>query len=135
MDKENKDIQNNIEEANCWICKRGFDDAIEEFNKRVLSNKFVDDEVKSGYEKGKKEFFPLTAGNYLEFELADIEEDGSYSTSGKVLGEIFIWLCPVCSGLLESLSQNIDLEDYVTKEDLEDVSISIRQKIFKEKNE
>ena len=45
------------------------------------------------------------------------------------MGDIFITLCPVCSGLLESLSPgiDIDMENIVTKEDLENVSISIKQ--------
>ena len=121
--KENKDM----EEEKCWICKRGFVDALEEFNKKVLSDTCLDDNVKSRYEKGKKEFFPFTTDKFVEFLLADVKGSG-YSMSGKTLGDIFIWLCPVCSALLESLSSNmdIDMENIVTKEDLENVCISIR---------
>lgn len=125
---ENKENKEYIEEEKCWICKRGFVDALEEFNKKVLSNMYVDDNVKSRYEKGKKEFFPFATDKIVEFLLADIE-DNRYSMSGKAVGDIFIWLCPVCSGLLESLSSDIDIdmENIVTKEDLEDVSISIKR--------
>ena len=56
--KENK--ENKEEQAECWICKRGFTEALDEFNKRVLSSKYLDEDVKSRYEKGKKEFFPFT---------------------------------------------------------------------------
>lgn len=121
--KENKE---DIEEEKCWICKRGFVDALEEFNKKVLANMDLDDNVKSRYEKGKKEFFPFTTDKIVEFLLADVNSS-RYSLSGKVMGDIYIWLCPVCSGLLESLSSKIDMEDIVTKEDLEDVTISIKQ--------
>jgi hypothetical protein len=114
-----------IEEEICWICKRRFVNALEEFNKKVLSNIYVDDNIKSRYEKGKKEFFPFTTDKFVEFLTADVKGD-RYSMSGKVVGDVFIWLCPVCSGLLESLSSNIDMENIVTKEDLEDVSISIK---------
>lgn len=122
--KENK--EDIVEEERCWICKRRFVDALEEFNKKVLSDMNVDDNVKSRYEKGKKEFFPFSTDKIVEFLLANVE-GSRYSMSGKVVGDIFIWLCPVCSGLLESLSPCIDMEDFVTKEDLEDVSISIIQ--------
>lgn len=122
----NKENNGDIEEEKCWICKRGFVDALEEFNKKVISNKYTDDNVKSRYKKGKKEFFPFTTDKTVEFLLADVE-DNRYGLSGVVLGDIFIWLCPVCSGLLESISPIIDIEDIVTKEDLEDVSILIKQ--------
>ncbi len=123
----NKENKGDIEEEKCWICKRGFVDALEEFNNKVISNKYIDDDVKSRYEKGKKEFFPIATDKFVEFLLADVD-DSRYSLSGKVVGDIFIWLCPVCSGLLESLSSStIDMEDIVTKEDLEDVSILIKQ--------
>lgn len=123
----NKENKGDIEEEKCWICKRGFVDALEEFNNKVISNKYIDDDVKSRYEKGKKEFFPSATDKFVEFLLADVD-DSRYSLSGKVVGDIFIWLCPVCSGLLESLSSStIDMEDIVTKEDLEDVSIFIKQ--------
>lgn len=124
-EKENKE---NIEEEKCWICKRGFEDVIEEFNNRVLSNTDVDDNIKSMYIKGKKEFFPSATDKYVEFWLADVKDD-RYSMSGKAVGNVFIWLCPICCGLLESLSFDayIDIDNIVTKEDLENVSISIKQ--------
>lgn len=107
MEEKIENIEDKQEK--CWICKRGFVEALEEFNKKVLSNKYVDDNIKSRYEKGKKEFFPLyPAGNYVEFILAEVEG-------------------PVCCGLLESLSLDIDMEDFVTRKDLEDVSIWIKE--------
>jgi len=124
--KEDKENIKNIEAPKCWICKRGFVDAVEEFNKKVLSNKYIDKNVKSKYEKGKKEFYPLSMDQYIDILLADIKDD-KYGLDGEVIGEIFIWLCPVCSGLLESLSPKIDMEDFVTKKDLEDASILIKQ--------
>ncbi len=125
--EENKGdkMEENKEEEICWICKRRFVDAMEEFNKKVLSNMYVGENIKSRYVKGKKEFFPLTTDKFVEFLLADLKDD-RYSMSGKVVGGVFIWLCPVCGGLLESLSSTIDMENIVTKEDLEDVSILIR---------
>lgn len=118
--------ENNEKEEKCWICKREFSDALEEFNKKVLSNNEIDDNIKSRYEKGKKEFFPFATDKLVEFVLADVK-GSMYSLSGKVVGDLFIWLCPVCSGLLESLSSDIDMDDILTKEDLEDVCITIRQ--------
>ena len=85
--KENKDM----EEEKCWICKRGFVDALEEFNKKMLSNIYIDDNIKSRYEKGKKEFFPFTTDKFVEFLLADVK-GSTYSLSGKVVGDVFIWL-------------------------------------------
>ena len=121
--KENK--ENKEEQAECWICKRGFTEALDEFNKRVLSSKYLDEDVKSRYEKGKKEFFPSAAAdNFVEFVLANVQVNG-LSLSGKVEGEIFIWLCPVCSGLLESISSFIDMDDIATKEELENASIKL----------
>lgn len=122
--KENKeDIE---EQEKCWICKRGFAEALEEFNNKILTNIHVDDRLKSRYEKGKNEFFPSTTDKNVEFLLADVK-DNIYSMSGKSVGDIIIKLCPVCSGLLESLSSDIDIDDFVTKKDLEDTCISIRQ--------
>jgi hypothetical protein len=121
-DKENKE---HIEREQCWICKRTFDEALEEFNKKILSSKYIDEDVKSKYEKGKKEFFPYyVASIYEDFEMADIEGD-KLSVSGKILGEIRIPLCPVCNGLLESLMVNIDTDEFVTKEDLENACIKL----------
>ena len=120
-----KENEENIEEEKCWICKRGIFEAPEEFNKKVISNKYIDKRVKSQYEKGKKEFFPSSTDQYVDVLLADIIGD-RYVLDGKVVGHIFITLCPVCGGLLESLSQNIDVEEFVTKKDLEDVSILIK---------
>jgi hypothetical protein len=121
-----KENEENIEAEKCWICKRGFAEAIEEFNKKVLSNEYIDKSVKSKYEKGKKEFFPYSADQYIDFLLANVK-GGSYALDEKVVGNTFIMLCPVCSGLLESLSPKIDVEDFVTKKDLEDVSIFLRE--------
>lgn len=118
--------EENIEEEKCWICKRGFVEVLEEFNKKVISNKYIDKSIKSKYEKGKKEFFPFSTDQYVDVLLADVK-GGKYILDGKVVGNIIITLCPVCGGLLESLSQTIDVEDFVTKKDLEDVSILIKQ--------
>ncbi len=125
-DIENVEDNENIEEEKCWICGRGFTEALEIFNKKVLSSKYIDESVKSKYEKGKKEFFPSSMDQYINVLLADIKED-KYSLSGDAIGDLYIWLCPVCSGLLESLSIHINIEDFVTKKDLEDVSIFIKQ--------
>lgn len=119
-----KGIEENIEEEKCWICKRGRVEALEEFNKKVISNKYIDKSVASKYEKGKKEFFPSFEDQYVDVVLADVKGNRH---DGEVVGSIIITLCPVCSGLLESLSQNIDIEDFVTTKDLEDVSILLKQ--------
>ena len=118
------------EEVNqtCWICKRGFVESIEEFNKMILTSPYIEDEIKSKYEKGKKEFFPFVTDKFVKFLLADVNDE-KYSMTGRILHDVQIVLCPVCGGFLDSLVEDIDekLDNVISQEDLDNVSIRIKQ--------
>lgn len=113
-------------ETVCWICKRGLIESIEEFNKIILASPYIGDEIKSEYKKGKKEFFPLVTDKFVKFLFADVDKQ-RYSMSGRVLQDVHIPLCPICGGLLESLIEDEEekLNNFISKEDLENVSIQI----------
>ena len=119
MDEENQ---------TCWICKRDMYESIREFNKIILSNPDISDEIKSKYEKGKKEFFPSVSDKFIRFLLADVNGEG-YSMSEKTLHDVHISLCPVCGGILESLIEDAEekLDNFITIDDLENISININR--------
>ena len=116
---KNKDMEEKEENTGiqvcCWLCKRGFIESIEEFNVKVLSNKYTNDDIKSRYEKGKKEFFPLGTDKYVKFWIANVK-NGAYSMSGHAEADVLILLCPVCNGLLESLLDEINENDEKNEE-------------------
>lgn len=115
------------DESRCWICKRTFEEALKEFNEAVQSNQEVSGEIKARYAKGKNEFIPEVYDKFVGFRVATIKE-GKYSVTGEITGHVHIRLCPVCSGLFESLLDGMDeiIKDRVSEE-LENVSISIKR--------
>ena len=116
------------DELKCWICKRTFGEALKTFNETIQSDEEIDNEIKSRYIQGKKEFFPAGHDRFVSFRQATVTSE-KYSVTGEAVGEVLIWLCPVCSGLFESILEGVDelVENRVSKEDLENVTIRIKK--------
>lgn len=108
------------EERKCWVCKRTFEEALKEFNDTVQSDDELPDAIKHLYVGGKKVFFPDDSERYVDFRLATVRNK-KYGVSGGAVGQVHIWLCPVCSGLFQSILERVG--DKVSKEDLKNVSI------------
>lgn len=116
------------EEWKCWICKRTFEEALKAFNEDIQSDEEISDEIKSRYIEGKKEFYPDNCDRFVSFRQATVTS-GKYSITGGEVGRVLIWLCPVCSGLFESILEGVDelVENRVSREDLENVTIRIKK--------
>ena len=116
------------DELKCWICKRTFEEALKAFNEAIQSDEETGDEIKSRYIKGQKEFFPSDYDRFISFRQATVTNE-KYSVTGEIVGRVQIWLCPVCSGLFESILEGVDelVENWVSKEDLENVTIRINK--------
>lgn len=116
------------DKLNCWICKRTFEEALKAFNEAIQSDVEISDEIKSRYTEGQKEFFPADYDRFVSFRQATVTRK-KYSVTGGVVGRVLIWLCPVCSGLFESILEGVDemVENRVSKEELENVSIRINK--------
>ncbi len=116
------------DEIKCWICGRTFEKAVEEFNQDIQADIEIDKKIKSRYVKGKSEFFPAEYDRFVAFRQASIER-GEYVVTGGIVGRVHVWLCPVCSGLLESILEGVDelVENKISREDLEKVSIKINK--------
>lgn len=116
------------DELKCWMCRRTFEEALKAFNEATQSDEEIGEKIKSRYIEGQKEFFPADYDRYVGFRMAAVEE-GKYRVTGEILGHAHIWLCPVCSGLFESILDGVDemIKDKVSKEDLMNVSISIKR--------
>lgn len=112
----------------CWICRRTFEEALKAFNEAIQSDIEISDEKKSRYIEGQKEFVPEAYDMYVRFRQGGIQ-DGKYWVTGETVGRVFIWLCPVCSGLLETINEGVDemIKDKVSKEDLMNVSIEMKR--------
>ncbi len=95
------------DEPKCWICRRTFEEALKEFDQAVHADPEISYEIKSQYIRGKNEFFPAEYDRFVGFRMAAVEE-GKYSVTGGILGHAQIWLCPVCSGLFESILDGMD---------------------------
>lgn len=117
------------DELKCWICKRTFEEALKAFNEAIQSDIEISNVIKAHYIEGQKEFFPAEYDRFVSFRQATVTSK-KYSVTGVVLGRVLIWLCPVCSGLFESILEGVDelVENRVSKEDLENVTIRINKR-------
>lgn len=115
------------EELKCWICRRTFEDALRDFQEQIRSDSEIGEDIKSKFVEGEKEFFPTETERYVGFKLANVKK--GYNITGEDIGRVCIYVCPVCSGLFESIFREVDetIEDKVSKEDLENVSIRINR--------
>lgn len=113
------------EELKCWICRRTFEDALRDFQEQVRSDSEIGEDIKSKFVEGEKEFFPTEFDRHVSFKLADVKK--GYSITGEDIGRVCIYICPVCSGLFESIATEVDemIKNKVSREELENVTIRI----------
>lgn len=116
------------EEWKCWICKRTFEEALKAFNEEIQLDEEISDEIKSLYIEGKEEFYPDNCDRFVSYRQATLTSI-NYGITGKIVGRVQIWLCPVCSGLFQSILDGVDklVENRVSREDLENVTIRIKK--------
>ncbi len=116
------------EEWKCWICKRTSEEALKAFNEAIQSDIEISEEIKPRYIEGQYEFLPVASDMYIPFRQGIIQK-GKYSVTGEAVERVFIWLCPVCSGLFQSILDGVDklVENRVSREDLENVTIRIKK--------
>lgn len=112
----------------CWLCERTFIEAVSNFQEQVLSDKEIDGDIKSMLIHGEKEFIPVAHDVQVGFVLADVKDN--YAHTGPELGKVTVWLCPVCSGILGSMAEQVNaiMEEKVSKEELENVTIKINRR-------